>query len=216
MNTALSHFNTHPYQAEEAQTAYVLGFLEYALEKHHSYAGRKQALRQKFLDVGIGTGERPALFRDTHPDWDLYGLDGAPENLDRCKANRIPEKNLTLIDLEKEQFPFDFNTFDLVVSIDTLNYLQNACQVIEEMIKVAKPFTPIVLSLVTHSGVGTLLCPARTPVQNPDLHWYIPPAQDFKTIFNHTSAAIVEDFAFKKQHKNTALTTHLYCLEKSV
>ena len=91
--------------------------------------------RQKggvILDVGCGTG---ALMNDLYPYGLVYGLDFSDQALDFCRQRG--EKNLTLGSIES--IPFADNFFDVVVSLDVLEHVQNDELAISEIRRVLKP-----------------------------------------------------------------------------
>ncbi len=191
MSAVLKHFNTHAYQPPNEQTAYLVGYLRQAVRSYPwSNAGRIL----KLLDVGIGQGDLPYYFKNTTQplQWDIHGVDGSDMALAACRKKEFPKITLTHLDLETTPLPYDYNTFDLVVCIGTLNYLSNSCNVIKAMIDVAKPEAPLVFSLLTHQGQEPMIARAMTTHENTALKWHIPPHHALKNIFQTSPAHLVQ------------------------
>lgn len=93
----------------------------------------------KILDVGCAKGFMIYDFKNLLPDADLLGLDISKYALDNCKDE---VKHLLKLGNAKE-LPFEDNTFDLVISINTIHNLdlENCKKAIKEISRVSKKFS---------------------------------------------------------------------------
>lgn len=99
------------------------------------------------LEVGIGTGDNlPYLRRRLHR-FRVYGVDISRSMLRHCEANMKKwgvEAELFLA--EAERLPFKDGTFDVVFHIGAINFFTDKKRAIEEMIRVARPGTRIIIA----------------------------------------------------------------------
>jgi 2-polyprenyl-3-methyl-5-hydroxy-6-metoxy-1,4-benzoquinol methylase len=84
----------------------------------------------KILDVGCGSGFFMLMFGGG-----LTGLDNA-ENVEVCKKRGLQAYS---IDLEKDYFPFENQSFDVAVCLEVLEHLENPKNVISEIFRVLTP-----------------------------------------------------------------------------
>lgn len=109
----------------------------------------------KLLDVGIATGILAQVFEeDGHT---IYGVDGSIRMLDECIDVGIDSENLVQMDLTKHTLPFDDDTFEITVTSSTLFYLQNACEVVRDMIRVTKPDGIIIIDPDVHNAEAQIV-----------------------------------------------------------
>lgn len=85
----------------------------------------------KILDVGCGTG---ALMKELGSYGEVYGLDFSEKAIEFCKKRG--EKNLILGSINK--IPFEDNFFDVVVSLDVLEHIDDDIGAIFEIRRVLK------------------------------------------------------------------------------
>jgi ubiquinone/menaquinone biosynthesis C-methylase UbiE len=100
----------------------------------------------RILEVSIGPGVNlPYLVR--RPDvGEIFGLDISPGQLSRCReyvAHRGWDIQLQLGNAE--QLPYQDNSFEGVFHLGGINFFNNKKKAIEEMIRVAKPGTRILI-----------------------------------------------------------------------
>lgn len=72
----------------------------------------------RVLDVGCGSGQTMAWFRQLEPGWDAVGVDVAPEGL--AAAQQLGESVLAASALD---LPFSNTSFDLIMTLDVLQHL---------------------------------------------------------------------------------------------
>jgi 2-polyprenyl-3-methyl-5-hydroxy-6-metoxy-1,4-benzoquinol methylase len=80
----------------------------------------------RVLDVGIGGGQIPYVLKRL--GYEAYGLDddfGGNRNVESQK-HLYPDIHLGYCSLEKDQFPFESNYFDLVTIIHTLEHIPSS------------------------------------------------------------------------------------------
>jgi ubiquinone/menaquinone biosynthesis C-methylase UbiE/uncharacterized protein YbaR (Trm112 family) len=107
----------------------------------------------RVLEVSIGTGGNlPFLLRRADVG-EVYGLDISSGQLRRCE-HLVRRKGWT-VDLflgNAEQLPFGDETFDSVFHFGGINFFDNKKAAIDEMVRVAKPGTRILMGDETEKG----------------------------------------------------------------
>jgi SAM-dependent methyltransferase len=101
----------------------------------------------RVLETGIGTGSNiPYLLKAT-PDLEIYGLDISPGMLAQCTRQLKVwglEADLSLGNAE--DLPFQDQAFDVVFHVGGINAFTDIGRAVEEMIRVARPGTRIVIA----------------------------------------------------------------------
>ena len=97
----------------------------------------------KVLEVSCGTGDNfPYLPKNI----ELYGLDISLGMLKRCKKHlRKWKLDASLYHASGEELPFEDETFDVVYHVGGINFFNDKKKAINEMIRVAKKGTKIVV-----------------------------------------------------------------------
>jgi len=99
------------------------------------------------LETGIGTGDNILFLKDRLDGGLYYGLDNQLRMLRSCTRNLYKWNRLAyLYKANAEQLPFKDNSFDVVFHLGAINLFQGKKQAIDEMIRVAKPGTRIVIA----------------------------------------------------------------------
>jgi len=99
------------------------------------------------LETGIGTGDNILFLKDRLNGCLYYGLDNQLRMLRTCARNLYKWNRLAnLYRANAEQLPFKDNSFDVVFHLGAINLFQGKKQAIDEMIRVAKPGTRIVIA----------------------------------------------------------------------
>jgi ubiquinone/menaquinone biosynthesis C-methylase UbiE len=94
------------------------------------------------LDVAIGDG----VYLDWLPrDWRIVGVDISRSQLAACRG-RAAGRPVWLAQGEAEELPLESQSFDAVLSIGAFNYFNDPEQALREMVRVARPDAPIVIS----------------------------------------------------------------------
>ena len=94
------------------------------------------------LDVAIGDG----VYLDWLPaDWRIVGVDISRSQLEACRK-RAAGRNIRLVQSEAEDLPLESHQFDAVLSIGAFNYFNDPEGALREMVRVARPGAPIVIS----------------------------------------------------------------------
>jgi ubiquinone/menaquinone biosynthesis C-methylase UbiE len=100
------------------------------------------APRLDLLDVAIGDG----VYLDWLPaDWRIVGVDISRSQLGAC-GRRAAGRPVWLTQGEAEELPLDSQSFDAVLSIGAFNYFNDPERALREMVRVARPNAPIVIS----------------------------------------------------------------------
>ncbi|HEY5326442.1 MAG TPA: methyltransferase domain-containing protein, partial [Mucilaginibacter sp.] len=100
------------------------------------------------LYVSIGTGKDlqfipAAVNKQT---LDIVGVDISMGMLKKCKKKFSKEPNLSLINCCAEELPFNDNEFDIVFHVGGINFFNDKKLAIQEMIRVAKPGSKILIA----------------------------------------------------------------------
>lgn len=114
----------------------------------------------QLLDIGCGTGRLLKLLAHELPQARLTGLDLAPNMLQQARERL--EDQVCLIQGDAEQLPFADQTFDLVVSSSTFQWLTQLDRCFDEVIRVLKPGGRFVFSLFGQGTLGELQLAWRT------------------------------------------------------
>jgi ubiquinone/menaquinone biosynthesis C-methylase UbiE len=97
----------------------------------------------KVLEVSIGTGDNLSFLPDTAS---YFGLDISSGMLKQCqKAIRRLRLDVELFQGAAERLPFVDETFHVVFHVGGINFFTDKVRAIQEMIRVAKPGTKIVV-----------------------------------------------------------------------
>ncbi len=101
----------------------------------------------------MGTGANFPYFRR---DVELFGLDVSWGMLRKC-ARRVEEGGLNaqLFQGEAERLPFRDEIFDSVFCVGAINFFRDQARAVEEMVRVARPGTKILIFGATQKS-----CPA--------------------------------------------------------
>jgi ubiquinone/menaquinone biosynthesis C-methylase UbiE len=96
----------------------------------------------ELLDVAIGDG----VYLGWLPaDWRIVGVDISRSQLEACRS-RAAGRNVSLAQCEAEDLPLEGHRFDAVLSIGAFNYFNDPEGALREMVRVARPGAPIVIS----------------------------------------------------------------------
>jgi ubiquinone/menaquinone biosynthesis C-methylase UbiE/uncharacterized protein YbaR (Trm112 family) len=96
----------------------------------------------RLLDVAVGDG----VYLPWMPlDWQVVGIDLTWSQLRACQA-RAETRPVLLIQGEAESLPLQDGQFDAVLSIGAFNYFNDPEGALREMVRVARPGAPIVIS----------------------------------------------------------------------
>ncbi len=94
------------------------------------------------LDVAIGDG----IYLDWLPaDWRIVGVDISRSQLEACRQRAVG-RLVWLARSEAEDLPLADRQFDAVLSIGAFNYFNDPEGSLREMVRVARPGAPIVIS----------------------------------------------------------------------
>jgi ubiquinone/menaquinone biosynthesis C-methylase UbiE len=94
------------------------------------------------LDVAIGDG----VYLDWLPaEWRIVGVDISRTQLEACRQ-RASGRSVWLAQGEAEDLPLESQSFDAVLSIGAFNYFNDPEGALREMIRVARPGAPIIIS----------------------------------------------------------------------
>jgi ubiquinone/menaquinone biosynthesis C-methylase UbiE len=111
------------------------------------------------LDVGTGTGSVAIGFAEGIPGVEVVGLDLSEVVLELARDNARQSEVPSRISFEKgdaEDMPFEDDTFDLVISSDTLHLIKDPVKTFNEIHRVLKPQGRFLVSDFRRSWLGTL------------------------------------------------------------
>jgi ubiquinone/menaquinone biosynthesis C-methylase UbiE len=107
----------------------------------------------RVLEVSIGPGVNLPYLVGRSDVGELYGLDISLGQLMRCRDYAAQRGWNVQLDLgNAEQLPYQDNSFDGVFHIGGINFFNDKKKAIEEMIRVAKPGTRILIADETERG----------------------------------------------------------------
>jgi SAM-dependent methyltransferase len=99
------------------------------------------------LEVSVGTGSNLPYLFESQDVGDVFGLDISPGQLECCR--RFVKKRGWVVNLfhgTAEALPFKAESFDSVFHIGGINFFSEKKRAIEEMIRVARPGSRIVIA----------------------------------------------------------------------
>jgi ubiquinone/menaquinone biosynthesis C-methylase UbiE/uncharacterized protein YbaR (Trm112 family) len=103
--------------------------------------------RSIVLETGVGTGDNIPYLKSMTGGCQIYCLDNQLIMLRKCARNSKKWKQpVRLYRANAEELPFKDNYFDVVFHVGAINLFENKKKAIEEMIRVAKPGTRIVIA----------------------------------------------------------------------
>jgi ubiquinone/menaquinone biosynthesis C-methylase UbiE/uncharacterized protein YbaR (Trm112 family) len=125
-------------------------------------AGREQLLREAFLsalgpleepvrllEIGIGEGANlPQLQRVLPEGSEIWGIDTSTGLLDLCRsrwAGALFVEDARLVAADAHRLPFSDDTFDRILHVGGLGRFDDSQQVLEEILRVARPGARVVL-----------------------------------------------------------------------
>jgi ubiquinone/menaquinone biosynthesis C-methylase UbiE/uncharacterized protein YbaR (Trm112 family) len=102
----------------------------------------------RVIEVSIGTGVNFLAMREDFPrDARLYGLDISMRMLARCRRNaRRWKLDIELINGMAEALPLKDESFDVVFHVGGINFFNDKKKAIEEMIRIAKRESRLLIS----------------------------------------------------------------------
>ncbi len=105
----------------------------------------------KLLDVGCGDGVALYLLQQALPELELYGVDPSEEALE------VARKKIRGVKVEKstsDSLPFEDDFFDIVISSDVIEHVDNPELMLSEMKRVAKAGATLIIGTpIKHSKV---------------------------------------------------------------
>jgi ubiquinone/menaquinone biosynthesis C-methylase UbiE len=124
-----------------------------------SVAKKRGMTSGEVLDVGTGTGLLAIEFARRVPGVEVTGLDLSDVVLelarDHVQRSEVPLR----VSFEKgnaEDMPFEDDTFDLVISSNTLHLVENPTRMFDEIQRVLKPQGTFLISDLRRSWLGIL------------------------------------------------------------
>jgi ubiquinone/menaquinone biosynthesis C-methylase UbiE len=107
----------------------------------------------RVLEVSVGTGANFSYFGR---DVELFGLDVSWGMLRKCERKvKQGGLNAQLFQGEAERLPFRDGIFDSVFCVGAINFFRDQARAVEEMVRVAKPGTKILILGATQKTIPT-------------------------------------------------------------
>ena len=93
-----------------------------------------------FIDLGCGTGLELGYYFELVPSAEITGIDLAPGMLDKLRS-KFPDKSMTLVLGSYFDVPFDENSYDAAVSVESLHHFtkEEKTRLYEKLRKALKP-----------------------------------------------------------------------------
>lgn len=101
----------------------------------------------RLLDVGCGNGAQTVRFLDRFDA--VVGLDVVPQHLAefQCVLDGMPAPNCRTVHYDGGRMPFEDASFDAVLSIETLEHVDDEAETLREIHRVLRPGGALVLSV---------------------------------------------------------------------
>lgn len=105
------------------------------------------------LETGIGPGDNIPMLRKKAKNLKIFGIDIQKQMMIHCSGNMKRWKDtIYLFRADAEQLPFRDRLFDVVFHLGAFNMFSNKQKAVDEMIRVAKPGTRIVIADESEKG----------------------------------------------------------------
>lgn len=109
----------------------------------------------RVLETGIGTGGNAPYLFERAADIEVYGVDISAGMLRQCERNLAKwGRAAELFLANSEALPFRDEAFEVVFHLGAINYYTDKERAIQEMVRVAKPGTRIVIADETEAVSG--------------------------------------------------------------
>ncbi|MGD0784529.1 MAG: class I SAM-dependent methyltransferase [Sedimentisphaerales bacterium] len=128
-----SYLETIYFTDEYSENSYPHKLCKYVGENYfYKIENGRKIYSGRLLDVGSGKGNHLVAFKRCN--YQVAGLDKRRECIEALRDFTIKE-----CDIEKEEFPYDDNSFDWVFSKSVLEHVSNTDNMISEILRVLKP-----------------------------------------------------------------------------
>jgi ubiquinone/menaquinone biosynthesis C-methylase UbiE len=110
---------------------------------------------EKVLEIGFGPGVAIELLVRLTPDIRIAGIDPSPEMVGQAARRNAPAIARDAVDLRRgsaDALPFDDDTFDAALAINSLQVWPDASAGLREIRRVAKPGGRVALVFTPRSG----------------------------------------------------------------
>lgn len=144
---------TNYYQNNKEYTKFLLKSDKSSFVKYSDTVKKYLASKEKFLDVGCGTGQALELIKDNKGE--AFGLEISKPSVQVCRR-----KKLKCYEYTGGKFPFGSQSFTIVGSFNVLEHVQNPKYFLSECIRILKV-----------GGYLILICPNFLSVSN-NYHWH--------------------------------------------
>lgn len=103
----------------------------------------KEFKAERILDIGCWDGEASIGYSEAARAREVYGIDINDEMLKKARQKIKAYK----VDLEREQFPFGDNFFDVIICNQVFEHIKNIFLPMDEMYRVLKPEGHLIFSV---------------------------------------------------------------------
>ena len=166
-------------------------------DRHHDRDLIRQRVRglkiKKFLDVGCSTGSfTEQVAAELGNEVKVFGIE---VRADACRSAREKGIRVARHDLNVVPYPFEDESFDLIVSRQNIEHVYLTDRYLEEIRRMLKPGGTCVLTTVNLAGLhyrAMLLFGLLPPCLHPSEHKVFPtrgrnPVYGHKSVFTHSS-----------------------------
>jgi len=116
---------------------------------------------ERILDVGVGTGHMAFdMAKATIGHNEIVGIDISDDMLDTCRERCIDLPNVSFEMADLYDLPFNEESFDVVLSVQVFEYLENVQKALLELNRVLKPGGRLILR---DADWGTLIWESGNP-----------------------------------------------------
>jgi len=117
-------------------------------------------LKGRILDAGCGAGDLAIELARQIPGTEIVGLDLSEPLLELARSSAAETGLTNRVSFEKgdvQQMPFPDGWFDLAVSLNTLNVVEDPVAMLNEIERVLSPAGRLLLSAIKRSWVGIFM-----------------------------------------------------------
>lgn len=129
----------------------VLNFGRKNIEK---FLSQRKSYTQKILNIGAGGGTDLDIAKRIFPEAKLYAYEGYPPYQELLKRKNI---ELPAIDIEHNRFPYDDNTFYVIICNQILEHVKEIWWIMHEITRVLKPNGSFIIGVPNLASLHNIL-----------------------------------------------------------
>lgn len=150
-----------------------------------AYFRRRKPIHSRWLDIGCGEGyfcKRASVYFQT------YGMDISLDAVNLAKGHSPPTR--FSLGSAEGKIPYRNETFDIVISCDVLEHLQNPLSLLQEIARILKPGGWVLLSTPNPDSLGKKIQQAHWFGFRDPSHCSIKSKSEWKDIISQTDLKV--------------------------